>query len=73
MRTARLNEAVRSSMRVRLYLCDALLPWLPQPLQEMAAALRPRTQQAHAMVGQRHLARPRHLAAPDQPYSRQGT
>jgi hypothetical protein len=39
---------------------------------DVAAELGPCIQAAHAMVGQRHLARHRHLAATDQPDIRDG-
>jgi hypothetical protein len=45
---------------------------LAQPLDDVAAALRPFIQQEHPMVRQRHLARHWHLAAPDQPHSGDG-
>ena len=38
----------------------------------MAAALGPCIQEAHAVVGQRHLAGHRHVAATDQPRIREG-
>jgi hypothetical protein len=56
----------------RLYLCDALLEWLAQDLKDMAAELGPFIQEEHAMVGQLHLARHRHVAAPNQPRIRDG-
>jgi hypothetical protein len=51
----------------RLYLQDTILERLPQDLQDMAAARGPCIQEAHAVVGPRHLARPRHVATADQP------
>ncbi len=45
---------------------------LPQDREHMACALRELIQQAHAMVGPRHLAWPRHLAATDQSRIRDG-
>jgi hypothetical protein len=50
---------------------NSLLERLAQHLQDMAAALGPCIQAAHAVVGQRHLARPRHVAV-DQPGVRDG-
>ena len=47
----------------RVYACDTLLERLAPDLQDMAAALGPCIQEERAMVGQRHLARPRHVAA----------
>jgi hypothetical protein len=45
----------------------ALLEGLPQDLQDMAAALGQFIQEEHPVVGQRHLARPRHVAPPISP------
>jgi hypothetical protein len=55
-------------MLARLYRYDAVLQRLPQHLQDIAAALGLCIQKAHASVGQRHLARQRHVAPPDQPH-----
>jgi hypothetical protein len=52
----------------RWYSCDALLEWLAQDLEDMAAALGEFIQEQHAVVGPRHLARPRHVAPTDQPH-----
>jgi hypothetical protein len=49
-----------------LYVDDAALERLAQPFEDMPAELRSLTQQEDPMVHQRHFARPRHLAAPDQ-------
>jgi hypothetical protein len=51
----------------RLYIYDTLLQRLPQHLEDMAAELRQLIQKEPTMVGQRHLTRHRHMAAPDQP------
>jgi hypothetical protein len=40
-----------------LYLYDTLFEQLPQDLEDMAAELGPFIQEAHAVVGQPHLAR----------------
>jgi hypothetical protein len=56
----------------RLYCCNTLLKRLAQDLEHMAAALGPFIQQDHAMVGERHLARTRHVAPADQPRIRDG-
>jgi hypothetical protein len=56
----------------RVYACDTLLERLAPDLQDMAAALGPCIQEAHAMVGQRHVARHRDVAAADQPRIRDG-
>jgi hypothetical protein len=51
---------------------DRLRERLPQDRQDMAAALGEFIQKAHAMVGQRHLTRHRHLTPADQPHIREG-
>ena len=56
----------------RLYSCAAVLERLPQDLQDMAAELGQFIQEEHAIVGQRHVARHRHVAAADQPHIRDG-
>jgi hypothetical protein len=52
--------------------CDTLLKRLAQDLEDMAAARRPCIQEAHAVVGRRHLARHGHVAPTDQPRIRDG-
>jgi hypothetical protein len=52
----------------RLYSCETLLERLPQHFEHMAAELGQFIQEEDAVVGQRHFARQRHLAAPDQPH-----
>jgi hypothetical protein len=56
----------------RLYLYDTILKRLAQDLEDVAAALRQFIQEEHAVVCQRHVARPRHLSAADQPHIREG-
>jgi len=56
----------------RLYSCDALLERLAQDLEDLVAALGQFVQARHAVVGQRHLARPRPVALADQPDSGDG-
>ena len=72
IRAAIAAKTNRSRTPGRLYLCDTLLERLPQDLEDMAAALGPCIQEAHAMVGQRHVARHRHVAPADQPRIRDG-
>jgi hypothetical protein len=55
-----------------LYSCDTVLERLAPDRQNMAAELGPCIQEAHAIVGQRHLAGQRDVAAADQPRSRDG-
>jgi hypothetical protein len=55
-----------------VYSCDSLLQRLAQDLQDMAAALGPFIQEEYAMVGQRDLARHRHVPLTDQSRSRDG-
>jgi hypothetical protein len=56
----------------RLYVYDTLLERLTQDFYAMAAALGPCIQEAHAVVGQRHPARHRDVAAADQSGIRDG-
>jgi hypothetical protein len=49
-----------------LFCSDVVLERLPQDLQDMAAALGPCIQEAHPVVRERHLARPRPVAPADQ-------
>jgi hypothetical protein len=66
-RTASAARTARSTMCGRVYACDTLLERLAPDLQDMAAALGPCIQEERAMVGQRHLTRPRHVPPTDQP------
>jgi hypothetical protein len=52
-------------MFVRLSLRKALLKLLPQDRKHVTPALREFIEAEHAVVGQRHLPRPRHLTAAD--------
>jgi hypothetical protein len=52
--------------------CDVLLKRVAQDLKDMAATLGPCIQEEHAMVGQRHLTRHRHVAPADQADIRDG-
>jgi hypothetical protein len=56
-------------MPARLYLCEALLEELAQHLQDVAPARRQFIQEEHAIVGQQHLARHRHVPPPISPAS----
>jgi hypothetical protein len=71
-RIAKSAKLLRFSTPARLYLCDTLLEGLLQDLHEPAAALGPFIQEEQAVVGRRHLARPRHMAPADQPGVRDG-
>jgi hypothetical protein len=51
---------------------ETLLQRLAQDLEDLAAALGQLIQEEHAVVGQRHLARHRHLAPTDQVHVRDG-
>jgi hypothetical protein len=55
-----------------LYACDTLRERLPQHLQDVAAALGELIQAQDAVVGPRHVAWPRHLAAAGPPDVRNG-
>jgi hypothetical protein len=63
---------MRSRTPAKLYVYEVILKRLAQDLQDMAAALGPCIQEEHAMVGQRHVARHRHMAPADQPRIRDG-
>ena len=54
---SKIIKSFRVRTRGRLSLGDALHQRLAQDLQDMAAALGPCIQEAHATVGQRHVAR----------------
>jgi hypothetical protein len=69
-RAAKAAKALRSITPARLYLYDTILERLAQDLEPMAAKLGQFIQEEHAIVRQRHLARPRHVAAADQPHIR---
>jgi hypothetical protein len=69
---ANLMNVLRSRTPVRLYVYDAVLERLAQDLEPMAAELRPCIQEEDAVVGPRHVARPRHVAPADQPDRREG-
>jgi hypothetical protein len=66
-RSANSAKVLKSRTPERLYLYETLLERLPQDLKDVAAELGPCIQEAHAMVGQRHVARPRHVAPANQP------
>jgi hypothetical protein len=72
--TCRANSATVFIFRTpaKLYGYETLLKRLAQDLQDMAAALGPFIQKEHAMVGQRHFSRHRHVASADQPRIRDG-
>jgi hypothetical protein len=65
-------STARSRTSVRLSVYDTLLERLAQDLEDMAAALGQLIQEGDAVVGQRHVARHRHMAATDQPDVRDG-
>ena len=55
-------------MPAQLYSCETILKRLAQDLEDMAAVPGEFIQKAHAMVGQQHFPRHRHVAATDQPH-----
>ena len=55
-----------------MHVCETLLERLAQDLEHLAAKLLPFIQEEHAVVGQRHVARQRHVAPTDQPDIRDG-
>ena len=64
---AKAAKTLKSRTPAKLYIYETLLERLPQHLQDMAATLGSLIEEEHAMVGQRHLARHRHVAPADQP------
>jgi hypothetical protein len=68
-RAVRTTGAAGSMTCGRLYFCDVLLERLAQDLRDVTPTLWEFTQKEHAVVCEWHLARPRHLAATDQPHS----
>jgi hypothetical protein len=69
---AKAAKELRSRTSAKIYVYQTLLERLAQDLQDMAAALGPCIQEAHAVVGQRHLAGHRHVTTADQPRIRNG-
>jgi hypothetical protein len=72
--TRRANSAKVLGFRTpaKLYVYETILERLAQDLQDMAAELGPCIQEEHAIVGQRHFTRHRHVAPADQPRIRDG-
>jgi hypothetical protein len=70
--TAKALRRLRFKTPAKVYSCETLLEWLAQHLKDMAAELGPFIQEEHAIVGQRHFTRHRHVAAADQPRIRDG-
>jgi hypothetical protein len=68
-RAAKPMKVFRFRTPAKLYSCETLLERLPQDLQDMAAELGQFIQEERAMVGQRHLARHRHVPPPISPAS----
>jgi hypothetical protein len=71
-RIAKSAKLLRFRTPARLYSYNTLLQRLASHLQDVAATLGEFIQEAHAMVGQRHLARPGEVAPADQPDVRDG-
>jgi hypothetical protein len=67
-RAANAAKAWRSRTPARLSVEDTLLERLPQDIEDVAAALGPFILEEYTVVGQRHVARHRHVAAADQPH-----
>jgi hypothetical protein len=70
-RSAQSAKLLRSRTLWRLPGEDRLRERLPQDRQDMAAALGEFIQKAHAVVGQGHVARHRHLTPAEQPHIRE--
>ena len=64
---ARATGVPKSGTPVKLYPCETLRERLAQGLQHTAAALGPFIQAEDAVVGQRYVARQRHVAPADRP------
>jgi hypothetical protein len=64
-RSAKAARARKSRSYGRVFFCDAILEQESQDLKPMTPILRACIQDEHAVVGQRHLARQRHLSPTD--------
>jgi hypothetical protein len=67
-RAAKVAKTLKLRTPAKLYIYETLLERLPQDLEDMAAELGQFIQAEHAVMGQRHLARHRHVAPADQPH-----
>jgi hypothetical protein len=63
-RAAKAAKTLRSRRPVKLYVYETLLQRLASHLQDMTAELGQFIEEEHAVVGQRHLARPRPGSSP---------
>jgi hypothetical protein len=61
-RAAKAAKELRSRTPAKLYIYETLLKRLAQDLKDMAAELGQFIQKEHAVMGQRHVARQRHMA-----------
>ena len=64
-REAKVAKRLKSQTPEKLYVDETLLEGLPQDLQDMEAKLGQFIQAEHAVVGARHLARPRQVVPPN--------
>ena len=71
-RAAKVAKTLKSRTPAKLYVYETLLERLAQDLRDMAAARGLCIQEAHAMVGQRHVARHWHVPPADEPNIREG-
>jgi hypothetical protein len=67
-RAAKVATTLQSRSPAKLYVYETLLKRLAQDPEHMEAELWQLIQEEHAMVGQRHLARHRHLPPADHPH-----
>ena len=70
--SANAARTLRSRTLARLSVYDTIIELLLHHLEDMAAELGQFIQEEHAMVGQRHFTRHRHVAPADQPRIRDG-
>jgi hypothetical protein len=68
-RAAKIAKTLKSRTPAKLYVYETLLERLTQDLQDMATELGQFIQEEHAIVGQRHFTRHRHVAPPIRPTS----
>ena len=71
-RAAKVAKTLKSSTPAKLYVYETIRERSSQDFEHMAPKFRQLIEEEHAMVGQRHFARQRHMAAADQSHIRDG-